>query len=331
LPGDRPGTILLEEDFAIAVVPHGPFLLHNLCDENAIPHRPKGLVAVGGVDFDATLLPPSLKLKQLAVNERAAPVKLGGRLLWKSLPGTVIEVNGVAEVAARRKLDVELITGPMATAQLVLFHLQRARVAHLATHGFFADAEFRSFLQLDPNLFEMRGKERVGGGSLNPMVMSGLVFAGANNPDTPGRGLVTGEALVGLDLSGLELAVLSACETGLGDVAGGEGVFGLQKALHLAGCRNVVASLWKVDDDATAALMALFYHHLWAEGRPPAEALRRAQLALYRNPGLIATLAKRRGIDFTERDLPAAAAAPRGGPTAKTGQWAAFVLSGAGR
>jgi CHAT domain-containing protein len=108
-------------------------------------------------------------------------------------------------------------------------------------------------------------------------------------------------------------------------------VFGLQKAFHLAGCKAVVASLWKVDDDATAALMALFYHHLWAEGRPPAEALRLAQLALYRNPKLIAALAQKRGADFAERDLPAAAAAPQGGPTATTGQWAAFVLSGAGR
>jgi CHAT domain-containing protein len=126
--------------------------------------------------------------------------------------------------------------------------------------------------------------------------------------------------------------VLSACETGLSDVAGGEGVFGLQKALHLAGCKAVVASLWKVDDDATAALMGLFYRHLWADRLPPREALRRAQLTLYRRPELIGTLAQRRGADFTEADLPAAAAAPTAaGPTAKTSQWAGFVLSGAGR
>ena len=88
--------------------------------------------------------------------------------------------------------------------------------------------------------------------------MSGLVLAGANRPGTPGRGLVTGELLVDRDLSGLDLAVLSACDTGLGDVAGGEGVFGLARAFHVAGCRDVVASLWKVDDQATAALMGEF-------------------------------------------------------------------------
>ena len=107
--------------------------------------------------------------------------------------------------------------------------------------------------------------------------MSGLVVAVRNRPGTPGRGLVTGEALLDRDLSGLELAVLSACETGLGDVAGGEGVFGLQRALHLAGCRDVVASLWKVPDAATAALMGEFYRALWDEYLPPVLALQKAQ------------------------------------------------------
>jgi CHAT domain-containing protein len=109
-------------------------------------------------------------------------------------------------------------------------------------------------------------------------------------------------------------------------------VFGLQKAFHLAGCQTVVASMWKVDDDATAALMGLFYRGLWVDRLGPREALRRAQLTLYRHPDLIGVLARKRGADFTETDLPAAAAAPSAaGPTARTSQWAAFVLSGAGR
>src|SRR5436305_2537110 len=120
--------------------------------------------------------------------------------------------------------------------------------------------------------------------------MTGLVFAGANNPKTPGRGIVTGEALIDLDLSGLELAVLSACETGLGDVAGGEGTFGLQRAFHLAGTRDVVASLWKVPDRTTAALMHLFYRNLWEKEMPPVEALRQAQLEIYRHSEKIVEL-----------------------------------------
>src|SRR5208337_4367636 len=110
------------------------------------------------------------------------------------------------------------LQGDEATTAAVLAALPKVRYAHLATHGFFADESFRSAFHVDPKLFErsMRG-ERIGAGALSPMVMTGLVFAGANNPKTPGRGIVTGEALVDLDLSGLELAVLSACETGLGD------------------------------------------------------------------------------------------------------------------
>ena len=141
------------------------------------------------------------------------------------------------------------------------------------------------------------------------------------------------EALAGLDLSKLELAVLSACETGLGEAATGEGVFGLQRAFHLGGCRNVVASLWKVDDDATAALMALFHHELWVKERPPLEALRRAQLALYRHPGEARTLATVRGPDF-DKAVRRVTQPPRAGErpprAALTRDWAAFVFSGSG-
>jgi CHAT domain-containing protein len=195
----------------------------------------------------------------------------------------------------------------------------------------------------DPELFERVGREHVGAGLRNPLVLSGLVLAGANLP--PGgddvlahkdRGILTAEAVAGLDLAGLELVVLSACETGLGLVGGGEGVFGLQRAFHLAGAHNVIASLWKVDDRATAALMALFYDRLWGQGRPPLEALREAQLALYRHPELVGKLAAARGTpEFAEpleRSKPRPSSDDSSAPRRETvRQWAAFVLSGDGR
>jgi CHAT domain-containing protein len=171
------------------------------------------------------------------------------------------------------------------------------------------------------------------------LVQTGLVLAGANLP--PGedvlrddRGILTGEAIAGLDLRRLDLAVLSACETGLGESASGEGVFGLQRAFHLAGCRNVVASLWKVDDQATAALMALFYHHLWVKGEAPLAALRHAQLALLRHPEEVPYLAKERGSPFAtvvKRVEAPADGAPLAKGRSPEKHWAAFVLSGLGR
>jgi CHAT domain-containing protein len=218
-----------------------------------------------------------------------------------------------------------------------LAELPRSSQAHLATHGFFADPRFRSeALRADPQLFEMRGSERVGAGVLSPLTLTGLVLAGANKPSTPGRGLLTGEGLIDLDLSGLRLAVLSACESGLGDVASGEGTFGLQRAFHLAGARDVIASLWKVDDEATAALMALFYRNLWQKRMSPVEALRQAQLEVYCNPGRLAVLAK--GLRGKFVVVPASGPKPEEAELRKPDAagkahprlWAAFQLSGPG-
>jgi hypothetical protein len=101
-----------------------------------------------------------------------------------------------------------------------------------------------------------------------------------------------------------------------------------EEAFLLAGCKDVASALWKVDDEATAALMGLFYRHLWVDKMPPLEALRQAQLRLLRQPGDIPALASRR--DFLVGPLPP----PRpgkGGRRASADLWAGFSLSGSGR
>jgi CHAT domain-containing protein len=330
LPGVRPDSILLE-DYAVAVVPHGQFLLDKLWPADRRKDVPTSAIVVGGVQYDAQA---GSAVKPGAPGNMPL-VKPGPNLRWSVLPSTLGEANRVANAATQSQLAVSRFDGERATGAAILGALPQARYAHLATHGFFADPTFRSLLELDPKEFEQRGGERIGRAVNSPLVMTGLVFAGANDPKAAGRGIVTGEALVDLDLSGLELAVLSACETGLGEVAGGEGVFGLQRAFHLAGCRNVVASLWKVNDAATAALMTKFYHEMWVNKKPPIEALREAQRTIYRHPELIPALAGERGR--RDRDK-AVAVRPRepgvsatGDRRADTRLWAAFVLSGVGK
>jgi CHAT domain-containing protein len=148
---------------------------------------------------------------------------------------------------------------------------------HVATHGFFLP---------DPEA-DGDGGVRLAAPE-NPLFRSGLALAGANTwlkggapPAEAEDGLLTAEDVTGLDLAGTELVVLSACETGLGQVRAGEGVFGLRRAFQLAGARTVVMSLWKVPDGPTQELIPEFFRHLLA-GVPRADALRRARLELRR-------------------------------------------------
>ena len=157
------------------------------------------------------------------------------------------------------------------------------RILHLATHGFFlADPERAAGAALRDG----REGRLSGAGFENPLLRAGLALAGANTwlagrpaPPEAEDGLLTAEDVSGLDLLGTELVVLSACETGLGEVRTGEGVFGLRRAFVLAGARTLVMSLWRVPDRQTAELMADLYRRVLA-GEPRALALRAAQLAL---------------------------------------------------
>jgi CHAT domain-containing protein len=130
-------------------------------------------------------------------------------------------------------------------------------------------------------------KERfVDPGIENPMLRSGIVLAGVNASLKEGRddGVVSAEKILGLRLKGTDLVVLSACETGVGDVKSGEGVFGLKRSFILSGAKTVVMSLWSIPSKETTELMTDFYT-LMAKGKSKAEALREARLNLMKkNP-----------------------------------------------
>ena len=158
------------------------------------------------------------------------------------------------------------------------------------------------------------GQQRVSG--YPPGLLSGLVLAGANRPPQLGQddGILTALEVTELDLQGVKLMTLSACETGLGPVAGGEGLLGLQRAFQLAGAETTVASLWKVPDAETQLLMQEFHRNLWERKLGRLEALRQAQLKL------LQAARSRGGKDDS----------PDSGATARTAPrlWAAWLLSG---
>ena len=219
-------------------------------------------------------------------------------LHFEPLPGTRAEGEHVAEMLGVRPwLGEDALEAPLKGCH-------SPRILHLATHGFFLPDQKR-----DPN------KERHGPGTLgeapgsipsrmaglgleNPLLRSGLALAGANTwcrggllPPEAEDGMLTAEDVSGLNLLDTELVVLSACETGLGEVRTGEGVFGLRRAFVLAGTKGLVMSLWKVPDEETRKLMEDFYRRILKQqpGQSRAEALRAAQLAMkekeeYRDP-----------------------------------------------
>jgi CHAT domain-containing protein/Tfp pilus assembly protein PilF len=316
LAGRKAGTVLLE-DYTLAVVPAGFWLLHQLRQPKARESAKEALLAVGAVEFGK------------------APA---GKKGYEPLPETGRELKRVQEAFAAPAEGC--LRGGKATTVAVLHRLPNATVAHLATHGYFDQdallAEHRRATEQRKRwTFQESGTQRAGLGAANPLGYVGLALAGASDPSKADRGgVITGLDLLELDLSKLRLCVLSACESGLGEWTEHGGVAGLQRAFHLAGCRNVVGSLWPVNDAATAALMAQFYHELRVNKRTPLEALRQAQLTIYRHPERIPDLAGERGRPALEKAAKlgsAPAARPAGkAKTADTKLWAAFVLSGVG-
>ncbi len=218
----------------------------------------------------------SASLERFYSTRRAALVEQA----WAPLPGTRQE----AEAIQRLIPQAQLLLGAEASKQHLL-QLTAPGVLHIATHGFFLeDAAVAT---------GSRGVAHLGSGGVpsqrppDPLLRSGLVLSGVHAPtfstqstQPPADGaLVTALELAGLDLWGTQLVVLSACDTGRGDVKLGQGVYGLRRALVTAGAETVVMSLWKVNDETTRQLMESYYRSL-LEGRGRAAALRQAMLSL---------------------------------------------------
>ena len=178
------------------------------------------------------------------------------------------------EAGAIRSLfpDSVVMTGTQAT-ESTLKQAAAPRLVHIATHGFFLEANTPKA----PQEADRRGIN-VNVRIENPLLRSGLALAGANlRSDTSDDGILTAMEAAGLNLWGTKLVTLSACDTGVGEVKNGEGVYGLRRAFVLAGAETLVMSLWPVSDEVTRELMTRYYEGL-KQGQGRGEALRQMQL-----------------------------------------------------
>ena len=236
--------------------------------------------------YDLTLLTNS---KELASIKDDVPGQSSKALLMgfptygadeklKPLPGTEKEVSQVSRIL-RTKYKVERYQAELASES----NLKRAdnpKILHVATHGFFLeDAAMKKEKVFGINTQSAKD---------NPLLRSGLLLAGAGNALQEGRsndldeqddGILTAYEATNLSLDDTDLVVLSACETGRGDVKAGEGVYGLQRAFLVSGANAIIMSLWKVSDEATQQLMVSFYN-IWLRTGDKQKAFKQAQLLL---------------------------------------------------
>jgi CHAT domain-containing protein len=198
------------------------------------------------------------------------------------LPDTKEEADNIEKILGERSGQKVRNYQDQKALEEILFSVESPKVLHLATHGYFLkDEEAKEVLGEGFDTEEVENIPTAG--IENPMLRSGIVLAGVNTSLKEGRddGLVSAEKILGLRLKGTDMVVLSACETGVGDVKNGEGVFGLKRAFILSGSKTVVMSLWSVPSKETTELMTHFYK-LWSDGKKKAEALRQAKMEMMR-------------------------------------------------
>lgn len=242
--------------------------------------------------FDVVTIGNSKDL--LALKNKKASVKKDAFLLGfpdyggaaVALPGTKIEIDMVSKILKASGYTVTQREQKVAT-EANIKGVKGPSLMHIATHGYFLpDASIGSGSAMGVNAENAKN---------NPLLRSGLILAGAPDPtkeeqqpdlQSNDNGILTAYEAMNLNLEGTDLIVLSACETGLGDVKAGEGVYGLQRAFLVAGANALVMSLWKVDDAATQMLMTNFYTN-WTKGGNKLKAFKQAQLQLmtkYKDP-----------------------------------------------
>ncbi|MCP4443112.1 MAG: CHAT domain-containing protein [Aureispira sp.] len=272
--------------------------LRDLASKFDRQEKVKDIVLVGGAKFNidsSKLVEIAKRLKAneslsdndlFAFSNTAIPLSraiadnlIRGGLFFKYLSGTKKEVESIERLLSNKQWLTSTYIGEEALEYRIKSHSRQKapHILHIATHGYF----FRP-LQPGKNVSKEEFYKQIIYAQ-NPLMRSGLVLAGSNRVwqgekplDNVDDGVLTAYEISNLDLFKTELVVLSACETGLGDIYDSEGVFGLQRAFKSAGVRQMIVSLWKIPDKETAELMEFFYTY-YLKHNDAQKALRQAQ------------------------------------------------------
>ena len=237
--------------------------------------NPTSAALFGGIDYNSNATTESSDLDSLwqsNLNSNTNALKSTAIPTWNFLPGTDQEVSAIHDQFILGKVPVVKLRGPNATeSSFKQMGKGNAspRVLHIATHGyFFSDPQEKKMDNDLDNTYQATLKY-----NRQPMFRSGLIFAGGNKAwqgnkpkDGEEDGILTAYEISQMNLSNTELVVLSACETGLGDIQGNEGVYGLQRAFKIAGAKYIIMSLWQVPDNQTSLLMTTFYK-MWLQDK----------------------------------------------------------------
>jgi len=243
------------------------------------------MLAYGGIrfDMDSAALAFGHK-KYFSASEPVVELasRSGEGYYWSELPASAEEIDSVQAMATAAGMDCLALTATDATEESFKYYTSQTSspsFIHVATHGFFIPDEQRA-----KQLRAQEGSTPYFIGSPNVLFRSGIAFAGANQvssgkPAVQGieDGIVTGYDITNANLQNTKLMVLSACETGLGKIENTEGVFGLQRAIRMAGCKNLLMSLWKVPDEQTNMFMQFFYRALLQQKQTVYDAYTNAQ------------------------------------------------------
>ena len=197
---------------------------------------------------------------------RGYPNDYSERSGWDTIYGTRLEAEQINLLLSDKKYQVDLYTGKAGIEEsFKALSGKKNGIIHIATHGFFLPIEES---RQNPFVMQRIGDDQPAKTTIDPMLRSGLIMAGGNKawlgediPDNIEDGVLTAKEISHVDLRGTDMVVLSACETGLGEVSS-EGVFGLQRSFKQAGVKTIVMSLWKVNDEATKYMMTEFYASL---------------------------------------------------------------------